>query len=114
MKKNISCDELVAVLPQSFATKDLRIPCPDQIKFEVVGSIKAQLLQENQFKITLIDGVRFQSVDGWGLIRPSNTQPVLSVCCEADSAEKLQHMKNILIALLQQHIDIVILEQYIV
>jgi len=114
MIKAMSCDELVAVLPQSFATKDLRIPCPDQIKFEVVGTIKAQLLQENQFKITLIDGVRFQSVDGWGLIRPSNTQPVLSVCCEADSAEKLQHMKNILIALLQQHIDIVILEQYIV
>jgi phosphomannomutase len=113
MMKSMSCDELVAVLPQSFATKDLRIPCPDERKFEVVGNVKAQLLQESQFETTLIDGVRFQSVDGWGLIRPSNTQPVLSVCCEANSAEKLQHMKNILIGLLQPHIDIVILEQYI-
>ncbi|MBP6869574.1 phosphomannomutase/phosphoglucomutase [Candidatus Babeliales bacterium] len=111
--KNISCDDFVAQLPESFATKDIRIPCLDQKKFEIVQTIKAQLLQENKFKITMIDGVRFETVDGWGLIRPSNTQPVLSVCCEATSAEKLQNMKNLLKNLLQHHIDMQILEQYI-
>ncbi len=113
MMKNISCDELVAVLPQSFATKDIRIPCSDQLKFEIVTNMKAQLLQDSRFKITLIDGVRFETGDGWGLIRPSNTQPVLSVCCEATSAEKLKNMKNLLISLLKQYIDVAILEQYI-
>lgn len=114
MTKNISCDELCLSLPQSFATKDMRIPCLDQRKFEIVDSIKAQLLQDNQFKITMIDGVRFETVDGWGLIRASNTQPALSVCCEASSSEKLKNMKKLLIDLLQQYIDLQILEQYII
>ncbi len=114
MMKNINCDEFVSILPQSFATKDLRIPCADEQKFEIVMQIKAKLLQENQFEISMIDGVRFESVDGWGLIRPSNTQPVLSVCCEANSFENLQSMKKTLINLLHPYIDMVILEQYII
>lgn len=113
MIQNISCDEFVAQLPQSFATKDLRIPCSDQSKFEIVEAIKNELLQEETFKISIIDGVRFETVDGWGLIRPSNTQPVLSVCCEATSAEKLIVMKKTLKNLLQHHIDLQVLEQYI-
>jgi phosphomannomutase/phosphoglucomutase len=111
--KNVSCDELVAVLPQSFATKDIRIPCSDDKKFEIVATIKAQLLQDDRFKTTLIDGIRFETIDGWGLIRASNTQPALSVCCEATSAEKLKNMKQLLISLLQQYIDLQVLEQYI-
>lgn len=113
MMKNIDCDELVVVLPQSFATKDLRIPCADHVKFDIVDEIKMKLLLDNQFKITMIDGVRFETADGWGLIRPSNTQPVLSVCCEATSFEKLKNMKKLLISLLQPYIDTPILEQYI-
>lgn len=111
--KNVSCDELVATLPQSFATKDIRIPCPDEKKFEIVATIKTQLLQDHQFKITLIDGIRFETADGWGLIRASNTQPALSVCCESTSAENLKNMKQLLISLLQHYIDLQVLEQYI-
>lgn len=111
--KNVTCDELVASLPESFATKDIRIPCSDQLKFDIVEDIKMKLLVEGQFPITIIDGVRFETVDGWGLIRASNTQPVLSVCCEAHSFEKLQVMKKMLVSLLQQYINVTILEQYI-
>ena len=114
MMKNISCDEFVAQLPESFTTKDLRIPCSDQRKFEIVDMIKAELLQRQEFKLTMIDGVRFENNDGWGLIRASNTQPVLSVCCQANSAEALQTMKNLLKNLLQHYIDVQILEQYII
>lgn len=114
MMKNVSCDELIAVLPETFATKDFRIPCLDQRKFEIVSYITAQLLQDKYFKITIIDGVRFETADGWGLIRASNTQPVLSVCCEAISPEKLKKMKQLLINILQEYIDRHILEQYII
>lgn len=113
MMKNIDCDALCSVLPQSFATKDIRIPCLDQLKFEIVEELKMKLLQDRRFAITMIDGVRFETADGWGLIRPSNTQPVLSVCCEAISAEKLKNMKQLLIDLLRPYIDLQILEQYI-
>jgi phosphomannomutase len=114
MTQNISCDELCLNLPQSFATKDIRIPCADQRKFDIVDEIKMKLLLDSQFKITMIDGVRFETADGWGLIRPSNTQPVLSVCCEATSFEKLKNMKDLLISLLQPYLDLATLEQYLV
>jgi phosphomannomutase/phosphoglucomutase len=113
-QQQISCDDLVATLPRSFVSKDMRIACPDGIKFEVVQAITAQLLQEGQFKITLIDGVRFATGFGWGLIRASNTQPALSVCCQADSAESLVAIKQLLISLLEPYIDRQILEKYIV
>jgi len=113
MTKKLSCDDFVAMLPQSFATNDIRIPCSDQLKFEIVSNIKAEMLQERQFKISMIDGVRFETADGWGLIRPSNTQPVLSVCCEASSSEKLKNIKQLLISLLRPYIDLQILERYI-
>ena len=113
MMKKLSCDDFVAILPQSFATNDIRIPCSDQLKFDIVSNIKVKMLQDRQFKISMIDGVRFETKYGWGLIRPSNTQPVLSVCCEASSFEKLKNMKQLLMNLLRPYIDLQILERYI-
>lgn len=113
MQKNIDCDTLVATLPELFSTKDIRIPCPDIYKFQVVQEIKTQLIADRKFKITTVDGVRFETLDGWALIRAANTQPMISVCCQASSPEKLREMKSLLILLLQPYIEIQILEQYI-
>ncbi len=113
-KNQMSCDQLVAKLPESFASKDMRIPCLDERKFDIVQAITAQLLQVAECKINLIDGVRFSNQLGWGLIRASNTQPALSVCCQANSTENLKAMKQFLISLLEQYIDLQILKQYII
>jgi phosphomannomutase len=114
VQQGVTCDDLVARLPESFATSDIRIPCSDQIKFSIVDEIKVQLLQDCRFAVSCIDGVRFSGKDGWGLIRGSNTQPVLSVCCEATSLDGLQNIKTLLITLLQPYFSVQILEQYIV
>lgn len=114
MIKNIRCDDLITTLPETFATKDIRIPCSDSSKFMIVNEIKAQLLQDDRYKTTIIDGVRFETDDSWGLIRAANTQPMLSVCCQASSPEKLQEMKIKLITLLQPYLELQLLQQYIV
>jgi len=114
MIKNIKCDDLIATLPETFTTKDIRIPCADSSKFVIVDEIKAQLLKENVYKMTTIDGVRFEKNDSWGLIRAANTQPMLSICCQASSPEQLQDMKKILITLLQPYVELQLLQQYIV
>lgn len=114
MKQNVSCDDLIGMLPELFATKDIRIPCPDTYKFQVVHEIKTQLLADQQYKITTVDGVRFETTDGWALIRAANTQPMLSVCCQASTPEKLQDMKKLLITLLQPYIELQLLERYII
>ena len=114
MMQNVHCDDLVATLPELFATKDIRIPCPDSYKFQVVHEIKTQLLAQSQFEITTVDGIRFETADGWALIRAANTQPMISVCCQASTPEKLQDMKKLLITLLQPYIELQLLERYII
>jgi len=74
---------LLADLPQSFATPELRIHCPDDIKFAVVARVTAAFQRTN--KVIDIDGARVLFADGWGLVRASNTGPILVLRCEAQS-----------------------------
>ncbi|MGZ6250935.1 MAG: phosphomannomutase/phosphoglucomutase [Candidatus Chromulinivorax sp.] len=111
--KKISCHDLMASLPTSFVTKDIRIPCADNQKFVIVAAIKHHLEQNSRFVLDCIDGVRFTAQDSWGLIRASNTQPALSVCAQSNSFEGLQLMKKLLIELLQPYVQAEIVEKYI-
>jgi len=86
--------EILADVPRTFSTPEIRVPCPDHIKFPVVDDIKAFF--EKKYDIIAIDGVRIPFADGWGLIRASNTQPVLVLRFEAFTEERLQAMRSII------------------
>jgi len=74
----------LADLPQRFSTPELRIDCPDDQKFAVVA--KTAALVAKDYTIIDIDGVRVPFEEGcWGLVRASNTQPVLVMRFEATS-----------------------------
>ena len=62
-------------------TPEIRVDCPDEIKFKVVDTVKDELKKDHP--IIDVDGVRVQFGDGWGLVRASNTQPVLVLRFEA-------------------------------
>ncbi len=78
-------DELLADLPPAFATPEIRVDCPDAIKFAVVDA--ALQHYRSRYDVIDVDGVRVRLPNGWGLIRASNTQPALVLRFEADSAE---------------------------
>jgi phosphomannomutase/phosphoglucomutase len=80
--------DLLADLPPTFTTPEIRIECPDAIKFEVVRRATERLRRDHE--IVDVDGVRAKLPHGWGLIRASNTQPVLVLRCEATSAAELE------------------------
>lgn len=84
--------ELLNDVPPSFSTPEIRITCPDNIKFQVVEDIKNYF--GKIYPIIDIDGVRIPFEDGWGLIRSSNTQPVLVLRFEASTEERLQTIKS--------------------
>jgi phosphomannomutase/phosphoglucomutase len=86
--------ELLKDVPPSFTTPEIRITCPDHIKFQVVDDIRKHFM--GIYDIIDIDGVRILFEDGWGLIRPSNTQPVLVLRFEATTEERLQSIKYML------------------
>jgi phosphomannomutase / phosphoglucomutase len=77
----------LADLPPTVTTPEIRFDCPDELKFEVVREAAAELSARH--RTIDVDGVRVLFPDGWGLVRASNTQPVLVMRFEASTAELL-------------------------
>jgi phosphomannomutase/phosphoglucomutase len=74
------------------STPELRVDCPEEIKFKL-----AQAAQKAfpEYKVNTIDGVRVQFEHGWGLVRASNTQPILVMRFEADTEANLEKYKTL-------------------
>ncbi len=89
--------ELYETLPVFHNTPELRMPCPDDVKFEVVR--RAVDWFRARFRVIELDGVRvtFDDADGkttgWGLVRASNTGPMLVMRFEADTATRLGEIR---------------------
>lgn len=79
---------LLADLPETFATPEMRVDCPDDVKFGIVD--RATEYFTARYRVNTIDGVRIAFPDGWGLLRSSNTQPVLVLRFEATSQAALE------------------------
>jgi phosphomannomutase/phosphoglucomutase len=84
--------ELLADVPRTFTTPEIRVDCPDRIKFRVVEAVREHFQKIHD--IVAIDGVRIPFVDGWGLLRASNTQPVLVLRFEAATEERLSVIRK--------------------
>lgn len=83
--------QLLTDLPHTFVTPEIRVDCPDNLKFEVAKRL-AQLFRAS-YPVIEIDGVRILFEDGWGLLRASNTQPALVMRFEARTEARLDAMR---------------------
>jgi len=83
---------LLADVPKSFSTPEIRIDCPDNRKFAVVESLRDYYKEGHD--IVSIDGVRINFGNSWGLVRASNTQPVLVLRFEAKTQERLDAIRK--------------------
>jgi Phosphomannomutase len=87
-----SVRDLLADVPRFVSTPEIRIDCPDDRKFGIVE--EAQKYFGAKYKTITLDGVRVIFSDGWGLIRASNTQPVLVMRFEAHTREHLERIRS--------------------
>ena len=78
----------LADLPQTFTTPEMRVDCPDDRKFDVVAAAARHFAAK--YPVNTIDGVRMTFPEGWGLVRASNTQPVIVLRFEAKSEAALK------------------------
>jgi len=92
-----SLAELSNRLPVVVNTPELRFPCDETRKFEVVREVRERL-RRARADVTDIDGVRVQSADGWWLLRASNTQAVLVARAESATEDGLVRLKKTLAA----------------
>ncbi|TWI76918.1 phosphomannomutase [Desulfobotulus alkaliphilus] len=80
-----SLNDLLADVPETFNTPEIRVDCEDEIKFNIVRAITAHY--QKTHKVIDIDGARVLFDEGWGLVRASNTQPALVLRFEGNSPE---------------------------
>ncbi len=83
---------LLADIPKTSSTPELRVDCPDETKFHVVEKIAEHFAHDHE--VITIDGARIIFENGWGLVRASNTQAILVLRFEADTAEHLTEIRR--------------------
>ena len=88
-----SLDKVLDSLPKVCNTPEIRIKCPDTIKFKVIEGIKTLLLKE-KISFMDLDGIRCSTESGWWLLRASNTQDVLVCRFEAQSEDEIKKQKK--------------------
>ena len=85
--------ELLSDVPGTVTTPEIRVDCPDSIKFDVVAKTTAYFRE--RYDVIDIDGVRVLFDDGWGLVRASNTQPALVLRFEAMTEPRLAEIRDL-------------------
>ena len=99
-RTNKKLSELKENLPKYYSTPEMRMTCEsDEEKFRIANEA-IDYFQEHYDCIT-VDGVRIKFGDGWGLVRSSNTQPVIVCRFEANSSERMEEIKNLVLNKLQ-------------
>ena len=88
-----SLSSLLSDVPKMLSTPEIRMDCPDEKKFHLVRQLAEEFKRE--YRVIDIDGARVLFSDGWGLVRASNTQPVLVLRFEASSQERLMTIQNL-------------------
>jgi phosphomannomutase/phosphoglucomutase len=86
-------DRLLADLPPAVSTPEIRVDCADDVKFSVAERVRDRFRADG-CQIVDVDGVRVKFPHGWGLVRASNTQPVLVLRFEAETPEQLAQYRR--------------------
>ena len=93
--------EYTAEIPIYYSTPELRMECKDDIeKFEIAE--KATVYFTQKYECITVDGVRIQFGDGWGLVRASNTQPVLVCRFEAQTQARMEEIQDLVLGKLAE------------
>jgi len=84
--------EFLKDIPKMYSTPEIRMDCPDTVKFDVVKRLTEYYRE--RYQVIDIDGVRVVMNDGWGLVRPSNTGPILVLRFEAETPEAMKRIQD--------------------
>jgi len=100
LKEGFDFDAEYEKLPRLYSTDEIKVPTTDARKFAIVEGLKKMLAERREElgirEIVTIDGVRVIFDDGWGLVRASNTTPILVTRFEAVSEEALERIRTVM------------------
>jgi phosphomannomutase / phosphoglucomutase len=96
---DMQVSELIKDLPPAISTPEIRVDCPDEVKFKIA---ERAIEAFKDYEVEVIDGVRINFKHGWGLVRASNTQPVLVMRFEAENEELLNQYQETVMSRLEK------------
>ena len=96
-----SASSLFADFPALVSTAEIKVPCADDVKFDVVDALVARF--KGSHDVCDIDGARVRTDDGWFLVRASNTTANLTVRFEAATDDGVDRARGLLVAALSDH-----------
>ena len=91
-KKEESVGAMLSDLPKTYSTPEIRLDCPEDMKFKVVKGLSEHF--KTKYDVIDVDGARVLFGSGWGLVRASNTQPVLVLRFEAKDEKSLEEIRK--------------------
>ncbi len=106
-----SLTALIEPFSSLYGTREIRMSYEENIRDDIIGSIKNAFHKRSDVQLVCIDGVRVVFPYGWAVVRASNTQPVLCIRLEADTPDQLNSLKNDFIGLLMPFFDKNVLEK---
>jgi phosphomannomutase/phosphoglucomutase len=93
-RKGTDLGELLQDVPKMVSTPEIRLDCPDDKKFAVVAACVEDFKKD--YPVIDVDGARVLFDGGWGLVRASNTQPVLVLRFEAENQDRLEFIQKVM------------------
>lgn len=99
-RKGQKLSQIMSDIPRYYATPEMRIESTEEEKFQIVETVKEEFSRDHE--VIDIDGVRVVFPDGWGLVRASNTSPVVVVRCEAKTPERRDEIQDLILSRLKK------------
>jgi phosphomannomutase len=102
----VTLDGLLEHFPKKVSSLEIHLACLDERKQGIINDVKNSFIARTDIDMITIDGVRAVTKYGWGIVRASNTQPMLSVRFESDTQQGLDHIKHDFVGVLKKHFDV--------
>lgn len=103
--------QLLSFFPRKVSSPEIRISCSEKKIPSIIKDLEDYFSRKSNVKVVTIDGIRVTMKHGWGIVRGSNTQPVLCMRFESDTKTGLQKVKDDFFNVLQPHFEAKIIEQ---
>lgn len=108
-----SLDHLISLFPQKISTNEIRLACPETEKKEIINDVTKVFAARTDSKLITVDGVRAKMSYGWGLLRASNTQPLICLRFESTTQDGLSRIKQDFATALLPHFNEQLLKEKI-
>lgn len=90
----LNLDQLLTDIPVTYSSPTYRLPCAREVCFEIIDALTAHFNRRSDCELITLDGLRVHLPNGWGIVRASNTEPLISMRFEGDTLEDLEAVKK--------------------